>query len=104
LSIGAPALYTVSIRMPRADTSQTSNFSLPRIEKASCSSIEWSQKENSRRLEPAGRRVWREPEEGEMTGTTRKSGRWSRTTTTAHLELIALMLAGLVILVLAERV
>jgi hypothetical protein len=34
----------------------------------------------------------------------RKSDRWSRTTMTAHLELTAFALAGLIILVLAERV
>jgi hypothetical protein len=33
----------------------------------------------------------------------RKPDRWSRTTMTAHLELTALVLAGLLFLVLAER-
>jgi hypothetical protein len=32
-----------------------------------------------------------------------KSDRWSRTTITAHLELTAMMLAGMLFLVLAER-
>jgi hypothetical protein len=39
-----------------------------------------------------------------MTGTTRKSDRWSRSPLTAYLELAAMTLAGLVILVWAERV
>jgi hypothetical protein len=34
----------------------------------------------------------------------RNCGRWSRTSMTAHLELTALMLAGLVILALAQRI
>jgi hypothetical protein len=50
------------------------------------------------------RAVGREAEEDEMTGTTRKSDRWSRSPMTAYLELTAFALAGLVILVLAERV
>jgi hypothetical protein len=51
-----------------------------------------------------GQVVGREAEEGVMTGTTRKSARWSRSPMTAYLELTAFTLAGLVILVLAERV
>jgi hypothetical protein len=51
-----------------------------------------------------GRVAGREVEEGEMIGPTRKSDRWSRSPVTAYLELTAFALAGLVILVLAERV
>jgi hypothetical protein len=43
-------------------------------------------------------------EEGEVTRPPRRSDRWSRTALTALLELTAMTLAGLVILVLAQRV
>jgi hypothetical protein len=39
-----------------------------------------------------------------MTRSARKSDRWSRSPLTIHLELVALTLAGLVILVLAQRI
>lgn len=48
--------------------------------------------------------VGREAEEGEVTRPSRKSERWSRSPLTVYLELAALTVAGLVILMLAERV